>query len=108
MSEKTYNGWNSYETWLVALWMDNSEGSQSFWQERAEELVKDNDDDKDEATRALADQLKDEHEEANPCTGSDIWADMMNAALSEVDWHEIASHYVDEVEVETEEETEAA
>ena len=22
MSDKTYNGWTNYETWLVKLWMD--------------------------------------------------------------------------------------
>ena len=32
MSDKTYNGWSSYETWLVKLWMDNEEGTYNYWQ----------------------------------------------------------------------------
>ena len=24
MTTKTYNGWTNYETWAVALWLDNS------------------------------------------------------------------------------------
>ena len=26
MSNKEYNGWKNYQTWNVALWIDNSEG----------------------------------------------------------------------------------
>lgn len=109
MTRKEYNGYTNYETWVVALWLDNEEGSSDYWREQAEELVKSESGDKDEATRRLADTLQEQHEEANPCANSNsVFADLMNAALSEVDWHEIAEHYVDEVEVEAEaEETEA-
>lgn len=30
MTEKNYNGWANYETWLVKLWIDNEEGSSSY------------------------------------------------------------------------------
>lgn len=30
--KKTYNGWTNYETWNVALWIGNEEGSYRYWQ----------------------------------------------------------------------------
>jgi hypothetical protein len=35
--EKGYNGWTNYETWSVALLINNERGSQSYWEEVAEE-----------------------------------------------------------------------
>ena len=26
-NDKTYNGWSTYETWAVALWLDNERSS---------------------------------------------------------------------------------
>lgn len=102
MTHKEYNGWTNYETWAVALWLDNEEGSQRYWQERAEEQIRDASGDRDEAKSRLADELKDQHEEANPVPGGTVFSDLMSAALSKVDWYEIAGHYVDEVEIEEE------
>jgi hypothetical protein len=52
------------------------------------------------ATRNLADSLKNEHEERqNELTGvSGVFADLLGAALSEVNWYEIAEHYISDVE----------
>jgi hypothetical protein len=103
MTQKEYNGWFNYETWVVALWLDNEEGSQGYWQERAEETMRDCGNDTDEAINNLADELKEQHEEVNPVPDGTVFSDLMSAALSEVNWYEIAKHYVEEVEVETEE-----
>ncbi len=100
MTRKEYNGWTNYETWAVALWLDNEEGSQRYWQERAEEYVKT--DGKEDAPRGLADEIKEQHKEANPVPDGTVFSDLMSAALSEVNWYEIAGHYVAEVEVEEE------
>ena len=83
--DRTYNGWTNYETWAVNLWLDNDEGSYRHWREVAEELA-------DEAARAglLASQLKAEIAESMPDLGCSLAADLLGAAMSEVDWHEIA------------------
>jgi hypothetical protein len=94
-TDKTYNGWTNYETWAVKLWMDNDEGEYNFWQEATREAWDNPADNrfipsrKDRAIIALADRLKDVHEENQPeVTG--VFADLLNAAMSEVDWREIA------------------
>ncbi len=93
MTTKEYNGWTNYETWLVKLWMDNYQGSHEYWREMAEETFKV---DGQNAKLSLADILKDQHEEhylevlrhaKQECS----WmSDMLGAAMSEVNWHEIA------------------
>ena len=32
-----YNGWTNYETWNVALWIDNEESSQGYWRTESQE-----------------------------------------------------------------------
>jgi hypothetical protein len=53
----------------------------------------------------LSDRLKNEIEEANPVADqASMWADLMGAALSEVNWHEIAEHYIENVDKDEEDE----
>ena len=86
MTRKEYNGWTNYETWLVKLWMDNDEGSQEYFREMAEESFKT---DGNDATISLADAVKEAHDEMLPDAQGFV-ADLLNAAMSEVDWREIA------------------
>ena len=92
--DTTYNGWRNYETWAVKLWLDNEEPSYNYWNERAKEVLRDprkSDILTTEQTARydLADELKRAHEENAPTIGG-VFADLLNAALSEVDWSEIA------------------
>lgn len=104
MSED-YNGWTNYETWCVNLWIGNDEGSHEYWQEQAAEAWRmaclaeplyPSQSHSDRARIALAEALKftlsddpDLTETAGlPETG--MYADLLNAALFEVNWHEIA------------------
>ncbi len=103
-TDKKHNGWTNYETWLVKLWIDNDEGSQSFWQDRAREVYDESLPDKtftqtENAALALMDILKDEHEEIAAQSGvptSGFVADLFNAAMSEVNWHEIAASLIED------------
>jgi hypothetical protein len=96
---KGYNGWTNYETWAVALWLDNDEGSY----ERARELAREARDEsagmgvspyKRTPEGLLADQFKDWVQEESPDLGASLYSDLLSAALSEVDWYEIAEHYL--------------
>jgi hypothetical protein len=101
--KKTYNGWSNYETWNVALWIGNEEWSDSYWRERTQEVYDEAEADKnftreERAALTLADQLKYEIEEAAPDLTPSMFSDLLNAALSEVDWHEIASNWLEDVD----------
>jgi hypothetical protein len=96
----TYNGWRNYETWAVGLWLDNDEGTHSYWRQAARESYRDAEATcgltRKQAARAdLADRLRAEVEEGAP-EQSGLYADLLHAALSEIDWHEIAEGYLED------------
>lgn len=87
-----YNGWKNYETWAVKLWLDNAHPNLYHeWLEDAKKQ-KDNQD----HTRILADIIKEWIEENNPLNTANLYADLLNAALSEVDYREIAESLASE------------
>ena len=109
-----YNGWKNYETLNVSLWLDNDQGTQSFVIKTAQQCYDDAKADRhstrEEVARVhLADQLKDYVEEMNPlASDASMFSDLLGAALSEVDWYEMAEHYLADVEKEAETEEETA
>jgi hypothetical protein len=105
--DKTYNGWSNYETWCVNLWLSNDEGTYRHCRSLAREAVNGAEDSSqvrdgiwtiEEATRfQLADALKDFLGELNPLSAqASVFSDLINAALCEVDWHEIADAFLEE------------
>lgn len=103
MQTKEYNGWTNYETWAVNLWLDNERGSHDSMIEEAKRCLEEcerpetrsySSQTKEEAaTIMMSDILKSEHEEGMPEVDG-VYADLLNAALSEVDWYEIAEHFI--------------
>lgn len=103
MNTKKYNGWTNYETWLVKLWIDNDQGSQSYWIEEAERAYNnaetgDTFTKSEQAALDLDDILKSWHEEIAEQSGvpTGFVADLFNAAMSEVNWHEIAASLIED------------
>ncbi len=101
MADKEYNGWTNYETWNVALWLGNEQGSERYWASEAEDRFREAESSRsftreDRAALDLAEQLKNEIEETAPELGASMFSDLLSAALSEVNWLEIARHYIDD------------
>ena len=83
--EKRYNGWASYETWLVNLWLDNDRGTYERIREFAIEEA--------ESIRDIEGYLENRVEEGSPTLDSGLYCDLMTAAIGKVDFYEIAEHY---------------
>jgi len=89
--DKKYNGYTNYETWAVNLWWDNEEylanELQPEWVEQADGDIS-----------ALADRLKDYVTDPDngfvPDLSATFAADLLNAALSEVDWYGIVENWL--------------
>ncbi len=98
----SYNGWTNYETWCVKLWMDNVESSDRYWCAVTEQVYRAAEAGRsltklDVAKSDLAKILKTEHEEAQSSLEvKGLWSDLLSAALSEVDWCEIAGSLLDD------------
>ena len=98
MSEK-YNGWSNYETWCVNLWLDNDEYSQRELRCFAEQCVEDaqiDGSDKSHAVYECSKMIQESVELMMPDIEG-LFADLLNSALSEVNYYEIAEYIVNDV-----------
>jgi hypothetical protein len=95
MNTQKYNGWTNYETWLCNLWFDNFD---------FEEVMDIFDDcqDRDDMLLRIEDYIKDYVEEIvevsleQPIKFGFI-SDMLNSSMQEIDYRDIAEHYIDDV-----------
>ena len=91
----TYNGWTNYETWLCNLWLDGLE-FEDFIHDLSDDL-----EDKDAVLDWCADYLEqlveDLIEDATPNGVSGFITDLINSAFREIDFRDIAEHYVDDI-----------
>jgi hypothetical protein len=83
--------------------LTNDEESQRRWSDRAEELLEDSGGDVDDARRELADELKNDVTEGNPVEPCGLYFDLLQGAISEIDFREIADTMLSGVESPAEE-----
>ena len=81
----SYNGWSNYETWNLHLWLSNDEGSQAMAEDLCQGVER----------HEAADRLKDWADEYVEGLGlaPSFASDLLVAALSSVDWHELAEAF---------------
>lgn len=86
----SYNGWSNYKTWNVALWIDSDPGSYEEARDMAKRAG-------DAGHFVFVSQLKKWVHKRAPDLGYSMFSDLLNSALGEVDWHEMAEHWHDDV-----------
>lgn len=103
-TKQTYNGWTNYETWVAKLWIDN-DGMLNNYMEQVEEIYEDVDKDDttftalELTTMELRDRIKEYIDEFNPLPEAGMYSDLMNAALSEINYYEIAMSIVEDADL---------
>ncbi|MBL8812269.1 MAG: hypothetical protein JNM43_19040 [Planctomycetaceae bacterium] len=104
---RPFNGWANYETWATALWLDNERSGYEQCRREAAECWKLAESplasvgfecsQLEAAQILLAGRLADSIDHHNPIEAPCLFADLLNAALGEVNWLEIAQHYLAEL-----------
>ena len=95
MDEKGYNGYTNYETWCIALWINNDAGYQSYIREMLDGLE----------PYAAMEALKEHIEENNPLNDlPSMYSDLLGSAISEANFYEIAQSILDDIAEEKDDE----
>ena len=94
MDTQKYNGWTNYATWMVNLHFQNFDFTDEV------ELGAFDDMDADDIRGYVASWIQefvemylDQVVDTNNC----FVQDCINSTLNDVDWHDIADHYVDDI-----------
>jgi hypothetical protein len=84
----SYEGWKNYETWATNLWISNEEPT--YRHVVALASARENDEPYD-----LSNEIKEfVSDEMMPDLGASLASDLLSAAVSEIDWIEIAEHWI--------------
>ncbi len=100
--DTTYNGWTSYETWDVALWLGSEPGTYEDCRALTRDALAEAQGDRERALRPLADAAREYVNElpdvAAVLERPSMAADLLRAALDSANWREIAEHLLDDEE----------
>ncbi len=81
----SYNGWSNYETWCCKLWLDNDKGLY----DKIQEWVS-NDQDENKLSKKIGDLVY----ALCPDLPLSMFSDLLNSALNEIDFNEIAESLI--------------
>jgi hypothetical protein len=88
--DEKHNGWTNYETWLVALWLDSYGYLEDYRRQTSDENLN---------VYQLADRMKQQMEEGVPDEYSDVYFDLVYAGIQKVNFDEIATKTIDDMEM---------
>jgi hypothetical protein len=88
MSDRTYHGWPSYETWLAYTWLSNDPLLDATCAVLAHDAA---------STLEVADALADFVEEHLPLDELGLATDLLRASLHTIQWERIAQHYCEDM-----------
>ena len=108
MDNNKYEGWSNYETSIVAHWINNETLSQRHWRSvawqyqqeatRSKEITQKNCCVDSAAQYSLADELEEVFSHHPTAAENSVYGDLLKAALSAVNWQEIAENLLDNAE----------
>ena len=89
MSDNTYNGWTNHATWLVNVWTDGDNHIVRICSAKHQDLYDRSKDLKEYITDTYFPSLRGE------TCNSGLEQDLLQSALSGVNWRELVEHYED-------------
>jgi hypothetical protein len=94
----TYNGYTNYETWAVGMYLDGNYDGEGTYKDILE-ITREQGADKYDTASELQTYLQGTIENSDPdgIASSGIIGDLLGAALSEVNWLELAEHKCTEI-----------
>ena len=94
MDTQKYNGWTNWATWMVNLHFDNFDFTDEVENGSFDDISK------DDLRCQLAYTIQEHVEcylEEVADTSNTFVADLISGTMQDVDWHDIADHYVDDI-----------
>lgn len=89
------NGYKNFETWNCYNWLTVEESSVFKWEAAAREALATGGGDKEQAAVILAQQIKEAVEDAAPELEPGLYYDLLQAALQEIDFTEVAATFLE-------------